>query len=113
LLLAREMIRGEWRAKTRPEALIFGGRQLLKGWTVMDRLGEITVPTLVMAGRDDFLFPPEHQVALAAGIANARLQIIERAGHNPHSEQPAEVMEAVRDFISADAPVTEGSASLA
>jgi pimeloyl-ACP methyl ester carboxylesterase len=30
LLLAREMIRGEWRAKTRPEALIFGGRQLLK-----------------------------------------------------------------------------------
>jgi pimeloyl-ACP methyl ester carboxylesterase len=102
LLLARETIRGEWRAKTRPEALIFGGRQLLAGWTVMDRLGEITVPTLVMAGRDDFLFPPEHQVALAAGIANARLQIIERAGHNPHSEQPAEVMEAVSDFISAD-----------
>jgi pimeloyl-ACP methyl ester carboxylesterase len=53
----------------------------------------------------------EHQAALAAGIADARLQIIERAGHNPHSEQPAEVMEAVSDFISADAPVTEGSAS--
>jgi proline iminopeptidase len=112
LLLAGEMIRGEWRAKTRPEALIFGGRQLLKGWTVMDRLGEITVPTLVMAGRDDFLFPPEHQAALAAGIADARLQIIERAGHNPHSEQPAEVMEAVSDFISADAPVTDDSVSL-
>ncbi len=27
----------------------------------MDRLGEITAPTLVMAGRDDFLFPPECQ----------------------------------------------------
>ena len=26
-------------------------RHLLPGWTVMDRLGEITVPTLVMAGR--------------------------------------------------------------
>ena len=76
----------------RPEALIFAGRHLLKGWTVMDRLGEITVPTLVMAGRDDFLFPPEHQVELAAGIPNARLRIIERAGHNPHSERPAEVM---------------------
>jgi pimeloyl-ACP methyl ester carboxylesterase len=67
----------------------------------------------VMAGRDDFLFPPEHQVALAAGIANARLQIIERAGHNPHSEQPAEVMEAVSDFISADVGVLTAEAPAA
>ena len=68
----------------RPEALIFGYSQLLNGWTVMDRLGEIKVPTLVMAGRYDFLFPPEHQAMLAAGLPNARLEIIERAGHNPH-----------------------------
>ncbi|HSM58965.1 MAG TPA: alpha/beta fold hydrolase, partial [Candidatus Sulfomarinibacteraceae bacterium] len=68
-------------------------------WTVMDRLGEINVPTLVMAGRDDFLFPPEHQEALAAGLPNARLKIIERAGHNPQDEQTAEVMEAVRNFL--------------
>ena len=27
----------------------------------MGRLGEITVPTLVMAGQDDFVFPPECQ----------------------------------------------------
>jgi len=56
-----------------------------------------------MAGRDDFVFPPECQLELAAGIPDARLRIIERAGHNPHTEQPAEVMEAVRDFVSADA----------
>jgi len=105
LLLAREMLQGEWRAKPRPEALIFAGPHLLKGWTVMDRLGEIKVPTLVMAGRDDFLFPPEHQIELAAGIPNARLRIIERAGHNPHSERPAEVMDALRDFIPTDAAI--------
>jgi proline iminopeptidase len=86
----------------RPEALIFAGRHLLNGWTVMDRLGEITVPTLVMAGRDDFLFPPEHQVELATGIPNARLEIVERAGHNAHSERPAEVMASVRAFIAVD-----------
>jgi pimeloyl-ACP methyl ester carboxylesterase len=56
---------------------IFAGRTLLKGSTVMDRLGEIKVPTLVMAGRDDFLFSLEHQVELAAGIPNASLEIIE------------------------------------
>ena len=67
----------------------------------MDRLGEIAVPTLVMAGRDDFLFPPEHQVELAAGIPNARLRIIERAGHNAHDERPDEVIEAVTDFLLA------------
>jgi proline iminopeptidase len=104
-LLARDVIRGGWRAKMRPEALIFAGRHLLRGWAVMDRLGEITVPTLVMAGRDDFVFPPEHQLELAAGIPDARLRIIERAGHNPHAEQPAEVMEAVSDFLSGDAGV--------
>ena len=35
----------------RPEAMTFAGRHLLKGWTVVDRLGEITVPTLIVAGR--------------------------------------------------------------
>jgi pimeloyl-ACP methyl ester carboxylesterase len=37
----------------------------------MDRLGEITAPTLVVAGRDDFIFPPEHQRELAAAIPHA------------------------------------------
>ncbi len=47
------------------------------------------------------MFPPEHQGQLAAGIPDARLEIIERAGHNPHDERTAQVMRAVRDFISA------------
>ena len=105
MLTARDLVRGEWRTRIRPEALIFAGRHLLKGWTVMDRLGEVKVPTLVMAGRDDFLFPPEHQAELAAGIPNARLRIIERAGHNVLSERAAEIIEAMGDFISADAAV--------
>ena len=59
------------------------------------------MPTLVIAGRDDFLFPPESQALLAAGIPNARLRIIERAGHNPQSERPAETLDAVADFLAA------------
>ncbi len=109
--LVRDLIHGAWRTKFRGEALVFAGRQLLRGWTVMDRLGEIKVPTLVMAGRDDFVFPPECQIELAAGISNARLRIVERAGHNPHSEQTAEVVEAITDFICADAPAL-GDSSL-
>ena len=85
--------------KLKPEALIFGYSQLLKGWTVMDRLSEIKAPTLILAGRDDFQFPPEHQAELAAGITGAHLEIIERAGHNVQSERPVEVMEAITRFI--------------
>ena len=86
----------------------------------MDRLGEITAPTLVLAGRDDFILPPEHQRQLAAGIPGARLEIIERAGHNPHDERIAPVMNSVRDFLStadrvpadvADAPAKASSSS--
>jgi pimeloyl-ACP methyl ester carboxylesterase len=87
--------------KLRPEALIYSATHFLKDWTVMDRLGEINVPTLVMAGRDDFIYPPEHQQELVARIPNARLVLIDRAGHNPHDEQPAQTIRAVRDFMAA------------
>jgi len=109
--LLGNLIQGAWRSKLRPEALIYAAPRLLTGWTVMDRLGEIRVPTLVMAGRDDFIFPPEHQGQLAAGIPGARLRIIERAGHNPHAERPDEVMEAVRDFITTDSTTTYPTAA--
>jgi pimeloyl-ACP methyl ester carboxylesterase len=95
----RDLLAGEWHTKLQPEALIYAGNHLLNGWSVMDRLSEIKVPTLVIAGRDDFLYPPEHQQQLAAAIPDARLMIVGRAGHNPHSERRAEVMQAVADFV--------------
>lgn len=101
LTAARGLTHGGWRTKSRPEALIFAGRHLLNGWTVMDRLGEITAPTLVIAGRDDFVCPPKCQRELAGGIPDANLEIIEHAGHNPHDEQTAAVMSAIRRFITA------------
>jgi pimeloyl-ACP methyl ester carboxylesterase len=92
------------RAKNRPEPLIFGYTQLLKGWTIMDRLSEIKVPTLVLAGRYDFLFPPEHQAILADRLPNAQLKIIECAGHNPHMEQPVEVIKILKRFLATANP---------
>ena len=89
--------------KLRPEALIFG-YQMLKGWTVMDRLGEIQVPTLVTAGRYDFLFPPEHQAILADRIPNARLELIECAGHNPQLEEKDVTVGIIRSFLAETTP---------
>lgn len=97
-LLLREMLIG-LRMKTRPEALIFGYSTLLKDWDIMDRLGEIQPPTLVMAGEHDFQFPPEHQRALAAAIPNASLRIIDQAGHNVQSEKPEIVVDEINNFL--------------
>jgi proline iminopeptidase len=84
--------------KLRAEPLIYSAQNYLKNWSIMDRLGEIQVPTLVIAGRDDFIYPPEHQALLAAGIPNAHLVLIDQAGHNPHEEQPEQVIHAIRQF---------------
>ncbi len=90
--------------KLRPEALIFG-YQNMQGWTVMDRLGEIKVPTLVVAGRYDFLFPPEHQAILADRIPDARLELIECAGHNPQVEESDVTVGIIRRFLAETPPV--------
>jgi pimeloyl-ACP methyl ester carboxylesterase len=91
------------RSRTRPQAFAFATRHLLPGWSVVDRLHEIEVPTLVMAGREDFVFPPESQRQLAEGIPNARLHIVERSGHNPHAERTDEVLREVSRFLAGDA----------
>ena len=96
--LIREIPAG-FKVKMQPEAQIFGFGQLLEGWTVMDRLAEIVVPTLVLAGRDDFQFPPEHQAILADRLPNAELVLIEKAGHNAPMERPEEVIAALDNFI--------------
>jgi len=92
--------------KIRPEALIFGYGHVMQGWTVMDRLDEIHVPTLVTAGRYDFLFPPEHQAILADRIADARLELIECAGHNPQLEEKDVTVGIIRSFLTKTTPVS-------
>jgi pimeloyl-ACP methyl ester carboxylesterase len=56
-----------------------------------DRLGEIRVPTLVMHGTEDPLFPFAHGRALANEIPGARLLALEETGH----ELPRDVWDVV------------------
>lgn len=92
--------------KMRPEATVFGFGTLMRQWSVMEHLWSVNVPTLVLAGRSDFLFPSEHQAILADRIPDAQLEIIECAGHNPHDERTADVVGIIRRFMAAH-PVVE------
>ncbi|MFD0689576.1 3-oxoadipate enol-lactonase [Actinomadura fibrosa] len=61
-----------------------------------DRLGEIAAPTLVVAGAEDVPTPPRgHADRLADGIPDARLVIVEGAGHLANAERPEAVTEAI------------------
>jgi len=65
------------------------------------RLRRITAPTLVVAGSADRFTPRAHADAYAAGIADARLVVIDGAGHMVPMERPAEFAAAVREFLGA------------
>ena len=59
----------------------------------------IQVPTLVLCGREDALTPLEDHKAMAAGIAGARLVVIEDCGHLATLERPDEVNQALRAWL--------------
>jgi 2-succinyl-6-hydroxy-2,4-cyclohexadiene-1-carboxylate synthase len=77
---------------------------------VYDRLGELTMPLLVIAGELDRRYS-ELALLIAAGAPAATLQIIGNAGHAVHLERPEEFAAAVGEFLAAtnQAPAQERS----
>jgi pimeloyl-ACP methyl ester carboxylesterase len=66
---------------------------------VTGRLAEIQTPTLILCGALDKMMPPKFSESLRDGIPNARLRIVENAGHMLPLEQPQAVAEALRLFL--------------
>jgi pimeloyl-ACP methyl ester carboxylesterase len=63
-------------------------------------LGEIGVPTLIIAGRDDSFTPLERSEVLHRGIPGSQLVVIDDAGHTVPAEKPAEFNAAVSAFLA-------------
>lgn len=80
------------------------GRAIFGRASIMERLGEITAPTLVVVGEDDRSRPPHEAQAMAGQIPGARLAIIKEAGHICTQEQPAAVTALLADFLAAAIP---------
>ena len=68
---------------------------------VEDLAREISVPTLVMHGRDDELIPVEAGRKLASLIPGARLELIE-GGHREGCGLTAETRARVLDFLNGE-----------
>jgi pimeloyl-ACP methyl ester carboxylesterase len=67
---------------------------------LVERLTELTVPTLVITGDDDRIVPTEQSLRLADELPNATLSVIPQSGHLSHEENPVEFMQAVTEFLS-------------
>ncbi|HNB52408.1 MAG TPA: alpha/beta fold hydrolase, partial [Anaerolineales bacterium] len=65
-----------------------------------ERVGEITLPTLVITGDDDRIVPTEQSIRLSEEIPGAFLFIVPDSGHIPHEERPDVFMDAVREFLT-------------
>jgi 3-oxoadipate enol-lactonase len=70
-------------------------------WKVIDRLGEITVPTLVVSGEREIPDFVAMAALLAEKVADSVLEIVPGCGHLVPLEQPVQTAEAFLRFLGA------------
>jgi pimeloyl-ACP methyl ester carboxylesterase len=95
------------------EAVAFPHQQSIEGFhahvdvcrthDTTDRLAEIAVPTLVVAGEYDVILPPRCGQEVAAAIPNARFELWPGEAHQPFQEVPDEFNARLDHFWEAAA----------
>ncbi|MBE8965237.1 alpha/beta fold hydrolase [Nostocales cyanobacterium LEGE 12452] len=75
----------------------FGG--FLRNYNILDQLHKITAPTLVIAGRHDWICAPEFSEEIAQAIPNADLRIFENSSHLIRADEPEALLDAIAGFL--------------
>jgi pimeloyl-ACP methyl ester carboxylesterase len=74
-------------------------RLAMRGFDVRGRLAEITVPTVVLHGSEDVLFPPTVGRDLARGLPDAEFRLVRGAGHGLPLTHGEEIVAAVERLL--------------
>lgn len=91
--------------KSRRMILRNGQKALLRdfmtcdGFDIMEKLDQITLPTLVICGHVDQLTPVKYSKYLAENIPDSRLEIIDQAGHMLMLEKPGSLNQVLAEFL--------------
>jgi proline iminopeptidase len=72
---------------------------LVAEYDVSQRLGEISAPTLIIVGDDDFITPPWQAQRLHKGIRNSEFVVLPQSGHYSHVERPELFCTVVRAWL--------------
>ncbi|MFE7174635.1 3-oxoadipate enol-lactonase [Streptomyces sp. NPDC057616] len=75
----------------------------LAAFDLRDRLAEISVPTLLIAGREDKATPPPHLREIADAVAGSTLVELPGAGHLAPAQCPEAVLTALRAHLDGGA----------
>ena len=88
----------EQMAQCKPEVTL-GDFRACNRFDVMQRLGSITRPVLVVSAADDQLTPPKYGELLENNIPHATRVIIPESGHILPMEKPEELNRAIINFL--------------
>lgn len=85
-----------------PEALnrAFAPGGFLQSYDLRPELKNVSAPTLILAGRHDWICAPEFSEEIHALISGSRLKIFEKSSHSLRGDEPEEFFATVREFIT-------------
>jgi pimeloyl-ACP methyl ester carboxylesterase len=85
-------------ARNRESLARFAWQPYMHDPKLKSRLHRIRIPTLFLWGRDDGILSEDYGRAYCASVPGARFELIDRAGHFPHLEQPEHFAKRVLAF---------------
>lgn len=98
----------EWRSRiaaTHVPSMLRTLNALMARKSLLPRLSEIKVPSLVMVGEEDAALPPANSEAIAGQLQQATLTVVPESGHLITLEKPDVVNTAMLDFLDQIYPV--------
>ena len=93
--------RSRGRAILSPEAITraFAPGGFLRDFDLRPELAAITAPTLILAGRHDWICPPEFSEEIHRLIEGSQLRIFENSSHSIRNDEPALLRETISGFV--------------
>ena len=82
-----------------PDAGMIAQAQAIMAHNALDRVRQITAPTLVLSAAEDILTPVAGGRELADAIPGAQFTVLPRGAHVTAAEYPAEVSSALLEFL--------------
>jgi proline iminopeptidase len=93
---------GRARGILSPDALnrAFAPGGFLQSYDLRPELGNIAAPTLILAGRHDWICPPEFSEEIHRLIPGSDLRIFEESSHSIRADEPQKMLDAIAGFVA-------------
>ncbi len=82
-------------------AALVRGFEVLSQWSSVDRLNQITAPTLLLWGRHDMVCSAPQATRIASRIRGSQLAMFEESGHMPWLEEPDAFFTTLEQWLQA------------